>query len=285
MANTSRAVLITGCSSGIGHATADLLVRAGWPVYATARRLESMKDLAANGCTVLPLDVTDEDAMQAAVAAVEEDHGAVGVLINNAGYSQAGAVEDVPMDRVRAQFETNVFGLVRLTQLALPGMRRHGWGRVVNISSVGGKLTFPGAGVYHASKHAVEAISDALRFEVRAFGIEVIVVEPGLVRTPFAEHTAETLGDQIHPDGPYAGFHEALAKVTVEAYQKGPLARMGGPPEEVALTIHRAIASDKPKPRYQVTSAARMLMTQRALLSDRAWDRFLSTRFPRPGKV
>lgn len=280
--NTSRAVLVTGCSSGIGHATADLLARAGWPVYATARRVDSMEDLAAHGARLLALDVTDEDSMREAVASVESDHGAVGVLINNAGYSQAGAIEEVPMDKVRAQFETNVFGLISLTQMVLPGMRRHGWGRVVNMSSVAGKLTFPGAGIYHASKHAVEAISDALRFEVRGFGIEVIVVEPGLVRTPFGEHAAETLDSEIVDEGPYADFHKAIARATVEAHEKGVLARMGGTAAHVAQLVRHAISTDKPKPRYRVDRTARVLMTQRRLMPDRAWDRFLQVRFPRP---
>lgn len=288
MANTSRAVLVTGCSSGIGHATADLLARAGWPVYATARRADSMKDLAAHGAKLLTLDVTDEDSMRAAVDNVESDHGAVGVLINNAGYSQSGAVEEVPMDNVRAQFETNVFGLISLTQMVLPGMRRHGWGRVVNMSSVGGRLTFPGAGIYHASKHAVEAISDALRFEVRRFGIDVIVVEPGLVRTTSGKQATEardeTQDDEIAQEGPYANFHKAIGQATVEAYEKGVLARRGGTPAQVAQLIRHAIATDKPKSRYRVDRTARVLMTQRRLLPDRAWDRFLQSRFPRPGE-
>src|SRR3954467_5324222 len=132
MANTSKAVLITGCSSGIGRATAEHLTGKGWTVYATARRPESIADLEAKGCRTLALDVTDEASMAAAVGAVEEAEGAVGVLVNNAGYSQSGAVEDVPLDVVRRQFETNVFGLVRMCQLALPGMRRQGWGKIVN---------------------------------------------------------------------------------------------------------------------------------------------------------
>jgi NADP-dependent 3-hydroxy acid dehydrogenase YdfG len=170
MSNTtkmSKAVLITGCSTGIGHTTAERLVRAGWTVYATARKPETLTDLQGLGCHTLALDVTDEHARAAAVAEVEKAEGAVGVLINNAGYAQSGAVESVPIERVRRQFETNVFGLVRMCQLVLPGMRRQRWGKIVNVSSMGGKLTFPGGGFYHATKHAVEAISDALRFEAR----------------------------------------------------------------------------------------------------------------------
>jgi NAD(P)-dependent dehydrogenase (short-subunit alcohol dehydrogenase family) len=195
--NVSKAVLITGCSSGIGRATAERLSSVGWKVYATARDAEAIASLERNGCGSLPLDVTDEDSMRSAVDEIERREGAVGVLINNAGYSQSGAVEAVPMEKVRRQFETNVFGLARMCQLVLPGMRRQGYGRIVNLSSMGGKLTFPGAGYYHASKHAVEAISDALRFEVEGFGVKVSVIEPGLIRTGFADTAVGSMDDLL----------------------------------------------------------------------------------------
>ena len=155
MAEASKAVLITGCSSGIGHATAEHFAARGWTVYASARRTDSIADLAERGVKTLALDVTDEDSMRAAVTAVEEAEGAVGVLVNNAGYSHSGAVETLELDDIRRQFETNVFGLVRMCQLALPGMRRQGSGRIVNMSSMGGNFTFPGGGAYHATKYAV----------------------------------------------------------------------------------------------------------------------------------
>ena len=144
----SKAVLITGCSSGIGHATASRLAAGGWTVYATARRPETIADLAEKGCKTLALDVTDEASMSAAVSAVTDAEGTVGVLVNNAGYSQSGAVETVPIDQVRRQFETNVFGLIRMCQLVLPGMREQRYGKIVNIGSMGGRLTFPGGGLY-----------------------------------------------------------------------------------------------------------------------------------------
>jgi NAD(P)-dependent dehydrogenase (short-subunit alcohol dehydrogenase family) len=182
------AVLITGCSSGIGRATARrLALRGTWTVYATARRIDTIRDLERDGCRIMTLDVTNEASMARVVAAIEAEHGAVGVLINNAGYSQSGAVEAVPMERVRAQFETNVFGLVRLSQLVLPGMRRARSGRIVHLSSMGGKIVFPGGGFYHATKHAVEALGDAMRFELAGFGIHVVLIEPGLIRTNFGE--------------------------------------------------------------------------------------------------
>src|SRR4051794_39462436 len=184
---SSRAVLITGCSTGIGRATAEHLAAKGHTVYATARRPETLSDLADQGIHTLALDVTDEASMRAAVDQVVAEQGAVGVLVNNAGYSLSGAIETVDMDDVRRQFETNVFGLIRMCQLALPGMRDQGWGRIVNISSMGANLVFPGGGAYHATKFAVNALSDALRFEVKGFGVDVTVIEPGLITTEFGE--------------------------------------------------------------------------------------------------
>jgi NAD(P)-dependent dehydrogenase (short-subunit alcohol dehydrogenase family) len=279
----SRAVLITGCSTGIGRATAEHLAAAGWTVYATARKAESIADLEGKGCRTLSLDVTDEASMQAAVDAVEEAEGAVGVLINNAGYSQSGAIESVAMDAVRAQFETNVFGLVRMCQLVLPGMRRQGWGKIVNLSSGAGKFTFPGGGYYHATKHAVESLSDALRFEVRGFGVDVIVIQPGLIRTEFAGTAVESVEAQ-EADGPYAEFNAEVGKTTREAYEKGPLAKLGGPPEAVAKVIAKAISAGRPRSRYTVTPSVRVLLAQRALMPDRAYDAVLRTQFKSPGK-
>jgi len=284
MPNTSKAVLITGCSSGIGRATAEHLAGKGWTVYATARRLESIADLQEKGCRTLALDVTDEASMAAAVGAVEEAEGAVGVLVNNAGYSQSGAVEDVPLDEVRRQFETNVFGLVRMCQLALPGMRRQGWGKIVNVSSMGGRLVFPGGGFYHGTKYAVEAISDALRFEVAGFGVDVSIIEPGLIRTSFGDTAAHGVGEATSSDGPYAEFNAAVAKSTQEAYEDGALAKLGGGPETVARAIEKAISRRRPKTRYKVTASARMALATRRLLPDRGWDAFLRAQFPSPGK-
>jgi NAD(P)-dependent dehydrogenase (short-subunit alcohol dehydrogenase family) len=283
MADPSKAVLITGCSTGIGRATAEHLAGKGWTVYATARRPESVADLEEKGCKTLALDVTDEASMSAAVAAVEQAEGAVGVLVNNAGYSQSGAVEDVPLDVVRRQFETNVFGLVRMCQLALPGMRRQRWGKIVNVSSMGGKLVFPGGGFYHATKFAVEAISDALRFEVSGFGVDVAIIEPGLIRTSFGDTAAHGVGEATSDDGPYAEFNAAVAKETAEVYD-GPMARLGGGPETVARAIEKAITRRRPKIRYAVTPSARMALLTRRLLPDRGWDAVMRSQFPTPGK-
>jgi NAD(P)-dependent dehydrogenase (short-subunit alcohol dehydrogenase family) len=277
-------VLITGCSSGIGAATASRLAKAGWTVYATARRPETLGALEADGCRTLALDVDDEASRQAAVDAVVAAEGAVGVLINNAGYSQSGAVESVTDDRVRAQFETNVFGPLALCRLVLPGMRAQGWGKIVQLSSMGGRFTFPGGGLYHASKHAVEALSDALRFEVRDFGIDVIVIEPGLITTGFGDATVRELDAGTAGDGPYEAFNRAVGVATREAYEKGPLSKLAGPPEAVAERIERAINAKRPRARYTVTPSARALLTLRAVLPDRGWDAMLGSSFPRPAK-
>jgi NAD(P)-dependent dehydrogenase (short-subunit alcohol dehydrogenase family) len=222
--------------------------------------------------------VTDEASMQAAVSAVEEADGAILALVNNAGYSQSGAVETIAMDDLRRQFETNVFGLVRMCQLVLPGMRREGRGRIVNISSMGGRLVFPGGGAYHGTKFAVEAISDALRFEVRGFGVHVSIIEPGLIKTSFGETAHDSVPQQ---DGPYGKFNVAVAKATADAYT-GPMAKLGAGPEAVAKVVEKAITSRRPRTRYPVTASARLALANHALLPDRGWDAFVGTQFPRP---
>jgi NAD(P)-dependent dehydrogenase (short-subunit alcohol dehydrogenase family) len=274
----SRPVLITGCSTGIGRATAERLADDGWNVHATARRPDSIEDLAKRGCKTHALDVTDEGSMRNAVEEIERD-GPVAALVNNAGYSQSGAVETLPTESVRRQFETNVFGLMRMCQLVLPGMRDSGSGRIVNLSSMGGKLTFPGGGVYHATKHAVEALSDALRFEVSEFGIDVVVIEPGLIVTEFGETASASMADIEH--GPYAKFNATVAKVTANAYT-GPMARLGAGPEAVAAKIARALTARRPATRYKVTPSARMVMGMRRVMTDRMWDRFVRSQYPPP---
>jgi NADP-dependent 3-hydroxy acid dehydrogenase YdfG len=276
----SKAVLITGCSSGIGHATAEVLAAKGWNVYATARRPETLSDLAAKGCKTLALDVCDEQSMRAAVDAVTEAEGAVGVLINNAGYSQTGAVESVSLEQVRRQFETNVFGLIRMCQLVLPGMREQRWGKLVNIGSMGGKMTFPGGGLYHATKYAVEALSDALRFETRGFGVDLILIEPGLITTRFDE-VAAVAAHEAGAGGPYAKFNHQVAKITKDVY-KGPMAKLGSGPEAVANTIAGALESNRPKARYPVTLSAHLMINQRRFVPDQLWDLMMRVQYPTP---
>jgi NAD(P)-dependent dehydrogenase (short-subunit alcohol dehydrogenase family) len=278
----SKAVLITGCSTGIGRASALRLVRAGWKVYATARRPETLAELADAGCETLALDVTDEQSMQNAVAHVEAAEGAVGVLINNAGYSQSGAIETVPLDSVRRQFETNVFGLVRLTQLVLPKMREQRWGKIVNLGSMGGRLSFPGGGHYHATKHALEAISDAMRYELRGFGIDVILLEPGLITTEFGETaTASIVDTELSGEDPYATFNTTVGAVTKGAYE-GPMRLLGGGPDRVAKTIERTLKRRNPPARITITPSAKFTLALRRLLPDRAWEAAMRAQFPQP---
>jgi NADP-dependent 3-hydroxy acid dehydrogenase YdfG len=284
MAERSEAVLLTGCSSGIGRASALRLARAGRTMYATTRDPDTLEALAQAGCRTLALDVTDEDSMRAAVAHVEQAEGAVGVLVNNAGYSQSGAIETVPIEAVRRQFETNVLGVVRLTQLVLPGMRAQRWGRIVNVGSMGGRLTFPGGGYYHATKYALEAISDALRFEVRGFGVGVTLLEPGLITTEFG-HAAlasitETTAEQADAD-PYAEFNTALGALTAGAYE-GPMRLLGAGPERVAKVIERVIARRRPPARVTITPSAKIMIATRRLLRDGAWDAMMRRQFPQP---
>ncbi len=293
----SKAVLITGCSSGIGEATARRLAAGGWTVYASARRPESIEHLKDAGCRTLALDVTDEGSMRAAVAEVERAEGAVGVLVNNAGYSQGGAIEQVPLEAARRQFETNVFGPIALTQLVLPGMRAQRWGKIVNIGSMGGRLTFPGGGLYHATKYSLEAISDALRFEVKGFGVDVVLIEPGLIVTEFAATAVAKAGEVAGAgagydaeadrpggtaaDGPYAEFDTKLAALTTGVYE-GPMRRLGGGPDAVAKAIEKAITRRRAPTRVPVTPSARLSILQRKLTPDRVWDAAMRVQFPRP---
>ena len=281
MATTSKATLITGCSTGIGRATAIHLAAKGWPVYATARKLDAIKDLEAKGCKTLALDVCDEASMQAAVDAILREHGAVGVLVNNAGYGLEGCFEETPMELIRRQFETNVFGLTRLCQLVLPGMRTQRWGKIVNLSSVGGRLTLPGGAFYHATKHAVEALSDAMRFELRDFGIDVVIIEPGAIKTEFGKTAIANIGRVKQDGSPYAAFNTAVAGKIHDAME-GWMSAMAGMPEDVAKAIAHAITASKPKTRYPITAAARTMIFLRRWLPDRGFDAFLGTQFPHP---
>lgn len=276
----SKAVLITGCSSGIGHATAELLAREGWTVYATARKPETLSDLDRAGCRTLSLDVTDEDSMTAAVDAVTAAEGAVGVLVNNAAYGLQGAVEAVPLDALRAQFETNVFGLVRLTQLVLPAMRARGAGHIINLSSMGGHFSLPGSFGVHASKHAVEAISDALRMELRPFGIAVVIVEPGPIRTAFGATLNSTLPAATGTD-PYDRFHADVA-ARIDAAYEPKITNFVLTADAVAKTVVRAAHRARPRTRYPVGVFARFAITLSRLLPGAALDAVIRAMFPVP---
>jgi len=288
--------LITGCSSGIGRATALSLHQAGFTVYATARRTEALSDLSDRGLRTLALDVTDEQSMTTAVATVAAEAGAVAVLINNAGYGLYGPVEQLPMAEVRRQFETNFFGLVRLTQLVLPGMRRQGRGRILNVSSMGGRITLPGGAFYHASKYAVEAVSDALRMEVAQFGIDVVLIEPGPVKTPWNDVAAGSLSTAAVPgaaaeapagagpvaDGDAYREYKAAVGASFERVQGGLFGRLGSTPEDIAKVITQAVTARRPRPRYLINPVAKSLVAMNRVLPARAYDSMLRRQYGLP---
>lgn len=276
----SKAILITGCSTGIGRATAIQLAQAGHRVYASARKIDAIKDLAGSGCQLLQLDVCDSESIRAAVDHVVETDGAIGVLINNAGYGSEGPFEEVPMSEVRRQFETNVFGLIELTQLALPGMRAQRYGKIINISSVGGKLVLPGGAFYHATKFSVEAMSDALRFELQNFGIQVVVVEPGAIMTQFGDTAMAKVAALNSGIKDYDSFRQALSDSIRKSYEKKDA--LAGDPIDVARVIEKAIVAKRPKTRYAVTRGAKVFIPLRNWLSDRAFDAVLASQFPAP---
>ncbi len=269
-------VLVTGCSTGIGRAAVEDLLRQGHTVWATARRPDTLADLADRGARVTALDVTDDASMSAAVAEVEAAHGSVGTLVNNAGFGEYGAVEEVDMDKVRAMFETNVFGLARMCQLVLPGMRRVGRGRIINIGSMGGRFTFPLGGYYHATKYAVEALTDALRMEVRSFGVEVSLIEPGVTRSAFVDKTTESDGMGGTPDSPYAAMRASVSAANDEAYANRLLSASA---DSVAQVVVSAVEADRPRTRYLLTPAAKVMAATHTLAGDRIWDRLMAQQF------
>jgi NAD(P)-dependent dehydrogenase (short-subunit alcohol dehydrogenase family) len=278
-ASPSRAVLVTGCSSGIGRASALALVRAGFPVWASARKAGSLGELQQAGCRVLELDVTDEQSRVAAVRRVEDEHGAVGVLVNNAGHGGGGPVEEVPLSLVREVFDTNVFGLVGMCQLVLPGMRARRSGMIVNLGSAAGLVTPPTGCPYAMTKYAVESLCDALRPEVAAFGVRVVLIEPGAVRTRFLANS------ELHKPGgdgggPYAAYKANVDKMTARAHHDGARAVLD--PDDVARVIVRAVTARHSKARYKVGSQARLAPVARRVLGDRGWDAFMRRMVPFP---
>ncbi|MFX4293306.1 SDR family NAD(P)-dependent oxidoreductase [Streptomyces bohaiensis] len=275
----SRAVLITGCSTGVGRAAAWRFLRAGHPVYATAREVAGLAELADAGATTLPLDVTDETAMTAAVRRVEAEHGAVGILVNNAAYGIQAAFEATDLDEARRMFETNFFGLSRLSQLVLPAMRDASAGRIVNVTSMGAHFSLPGAGFLHATKYAVEAVTDALRLEVRGFGIDVVLVEPGPIRTPFPTKINATIPGPT--GGPYDQFHAAVEQRVSAAYVERRTS-LALSPEKVAQVIERAALTRRPRARYPVGLMSRGLIAVSHWLPDAAVDAITRSQFPGP---
>ena len=261
--------LITGCSSGVGYATALAFRAAGFETFATARNSAQLGELRAAGCQILTLDVTDEAARRAAIEAVERQFGSIGILVNNAGYGQYGPVEEISLDDMRRQFETNVFGSLRLSQLVLPAMRRTGRGCIVNVSSVAGRVSALGGGAYHASKFAVEALADALRPEVEPFGIDVVNVLPGPISTRFEAVLLKSIPD-TGVQSPYFLFKERLAHRMHEFLQPGAFGVMTA--ETVAAIILKAGTAKRPRTRYSVGFIARFGPLGRVLAPDRIVD-------------
>jgi NAD(P)-dependent dehydrogenase (short-subunit alcohol dehydrogenase family) len=262
-----RVALVTGASSGIGEATALELLQRGFVVYGGARRVERMQGIADRGGRILELDVTDDDSMRAAVDTILAEQGRVDVLVNNAGYGSYGALEDVPIDEARRQFEVNVFGLARLTQLVLPGMRERRSGTIVNISSIGGKIYEPLGSWYHATKFAVEGLSDSLRVELQPHGIDVVIIEPGAIRTEWNGISRDGAVAQSGSTA-YAGQAQTL----VRTYETVDGPRLAADPQVVADAIAKAVTARRPRTRYAVPSSAKLILFLRWLLPDRAFD-------------
>ena len=275
----SNAVLVTGCSSGIGHATALALAREGFPVWASARKADGLGDLAAAGCRVIELDVTDEQSRIAAVRQVEAVHGAVGVLVNNAGHGGGGPVEEVSLEMVRETFETNVFSVIRLCQLVLPAMRARRNGLIVNLGSAAGVVTPPTGCPYAMTKYAMESLCDALRPEVVPFGVRVTLIQPGAVRTRFMANS-ELHQSSGGTGSPYAGYKANVAKMAVRAHRDGAPGVLEA--DDVAAVIVRAVTASRPKARYKAGSQARLAPVARRLLGDRGWDAFMRRLVPFP---
>ena len=263
-----KTVLITGASSGIGRETAILLSSKGYRVYAGARRVEKMKDLEELGIQIRRLDVTDEESMGACIESIERAESSIDILINNAGYGSYGAIEDVPIEEAKKQLEVNLFGLARMTQLILPKMRENRFGKIVNISSMAGIIWTPLGGWYHASKFAVEGLSNALRMETKQFGIDVILIEPGGVKSEWSTITAEHI-DEFSKGGAYAKIAKGFSQTLKGFYSNKHITE----PKEIAETIYKSIASEKPKTRYLVGFMAKPFVWTKRLLSDKLYDK------------
>lgn len=270
MGKTQQTILVTGASAGIGKAIARQLLSEGHTVYVAARRLEQMHDLERAGARALRMDITDAAQVEEAVATIEAESGGVDVLVNNAGYAVYGSVEDVTIEDARRQFEVNLFGLADLTQRVLPHMRGQRRGRIINMSSMGGKIYTPLGAWYHATKHALEGWSDCLRLEVSQFGIDVVIVEPGGVQSEFGDVMGAPMMERSRGSA-YEPLAQAVATATSETYEKGK----ASPPELIARTVSRAIAARRPRTRYVAGYLARPLMWLRRWLSDRTFDRLV----------
>jgi NAD(P)-dependent dehydrogenase (short-subunit alcohol dehydrogenase family) len=265
-----KVVLVTGASSGMGKSTAFILHNQGYIVYGAARRTGEMSDLKAKGMGVVSLDLTNDASIVDAVNTITTKESRIDILINNAGYGSYGAVEDVPLEEARRQFEVNLFGMARLTQLVLPTMRKQKSGRIVNISSMGGKIYTPLGAWYHATKHAVEGWSDCLRLELKPFGIDVVVVEPGGIKTPWGEIAADNL-KKTSGNGAYADLADKVVRNTYRTYGGNQLTHV----DVLGKTIALAATVKNPKTRYVKGYGAKPAIAVRKWLGDRAFDKVI----------
>lgn len=267
-----KVALITGASSGIGESAALLLKKNGYLVYGAARRVERLKALEASGIKVIALDVTEEESMVSCVETILKNEGHIDVLVNNAGYGSYGAIEDVPLEEAHRQFDVNIFGLARLTQLVLPSMRKHRFGRIINISSMGGKMYTPMGAWYHATKHALEGLSDCMRLETKPFGIDVVIIEPGGIKTDWGIIAAENLR-KTSGSGAYGEAANKIADNMVTMYSGNRLSDSA----LIAKQIYKAASASKPKTRYAAGYMAKPSIFIRKIVSDRIFDRIISS--------
>lgn len=264
----SKVILITGASSGMGKEAARTLAEMGYIVYTAARRLEKMDDLKQLGCIPLKMDISREEDIEKAVRTIIENHGGVDVLFNNAGFGLQGAIEDIALDDARYQFEVNLFGLARVTQLLLPSMRARKSGRIINTTSIGGKIYAPLGGWYIAAKHALEGWSDCLRLELTQFGIDVIIIEPGAIKTEFADVSTGPMLERSG-QGVYAGLANAVAEVNRKEYDEGG----GSDPKVITDVVVKAVTTRRPRTRYAAGKYSGSMLFLRRWLSDRMFDK------------
>ncbi|MBQ9201288.1 MAG: SDR family NAD(P)-dependent oxidoreductase [Bacteroidales bacterium] len=271
METKQQVILLTGASSGIGYSTAEMLLRQGHIIYGASRRVERMQSLSAAGLRPVCLDVTDEAGIGAVVDRIIAEQGRIDVLINNAGYGFFGAIEDVPLEEARRQLEVNVFGMAALIRKVMPYMRAQGGGRIINIASMAGRVVLPMGGWYHVSKYAVEALSDALRLESGQFGIKVVLIEPGGIKTDWGLIAADHLS-QTSVGGAYEELSRETASGIRKTYQSSWLSK----PEVIARAVSRAVNSRRPRIRYTVGFGARISVLLHTLLPARLFDRLVS---------
>ncbi len=269
-ANTSQVVLVTGASSGIGKAIAKQLISDGLIVYVAARRVEKMQDLEQLGAIALIMDITQEADINQVVERIERESNGVDILVNNAGYAIYGAMEDTSIEDARRQFEVNLFGLANLTKLVLPSMRAKQTGKIINISSMGGKMYSLFGSWYHATKHALEGWSDCLRLELEPFNIDVVIIEPGIIKTEFDDVMLTPMMERSG-NSPYSALAKKMEQMTKNSYQKGN----ASDPSVIAKIVSQAIQAKKPKTRYVAGKLAKPLILIRKWLGDRIFDKII----------